>query len=303
MKPILVILNPYAGVRRGNRVLADILDIFCRGGLTPIVRTTQAQGDGLRLAAHYAGRVDRIVCIGGDGTFNEVVSGVLRSGRPTPIGYIPAGSTNDFAVSLGLSRRLLQAAKDIVCGVPVPCDVGRFNERYFTYTASFGAFTRASYATRQSAKNTFGHLAYLVSAARAIPEIHSTAVSMTADGARIEGEFLFGGVCNSTSMGGVLRLDPRQVDLHDGLFELLLVHRSEDRRLIGDCVRALLTQKYDNELLELHKVRRLTVTTDQSMDWTLDGERGEGGRTVEIEVLPGAVELLMDRRNEREPAP
>ena len=293
MKPILVILNPYAGVRRANRLLAEILEIFCRGGLTPIVRTTQGPGDGQRLARSYAGRVDRIVCIGGDGTFNETVSGVLQSGRPTPIGYVPAGSTNDFAVSLGLSHKLLQAARDIVRGTPTAFDVGRFNDRYFTYIASFGAFTATSYNTRQAAKNAVGHLAYLLGALRAVGQIRSRSVSLEADGEHIEGDFLFGSASNSTSMGGVLRLDPKRVDLHDGLLELMLVRSTENRALLADCVRALLTKKYDNELLELRKVRRLTVCTAGGMDWSLDGERAAGGDRVEIEALPAAVEIFI----------
>lgn len=294
MKQLLVILNPCAGTKRAGRMLASILDIFCAAGFEPILRTTQGRGDATRLTAEYAGTADRIVCIGGDGTFNEVVTGALQSGLTPLLGYIPAGSTNDFAVSLGLSRNLLQAARDIVTGTPEEFDVGRFGDRYFTYVASFGAFTRTSYATSQRAKNAIGHLAYLLSAAASIPSIRSLHVAMTTDAEeRIEGDYLFGAVGNSTSMGGVLRLDQQLVDMQDGLFELLLVKKPANAVDLGECVRALLAKDYRSRMLEVRHLRSLSVETYGGLDWTLDGEHARGGEKVCLEVLPRAMRLLV----------
>lgn len=292
---ILVILNPCAGTKRAGPMLASILDVFCKAGFAPIVHTTQSPGDGVRLSNRYADKVSRIVCIGGDGSFNEVVSGVLRSGCDTPIGYIPAGSTNDFAVGLGLSRDLLQAARDIAMGVPKPFDAGRFGSRYFTYTASFGAFTRTSYATSQSAKNALGHLAYLLGGAASIPSIRSEHVSLCTDaGERISGDYLFGAIGNTTSMGGVLRLEPSIVDFQDGLFELLLVKKPADVVELGECIRALLARDYGSSMLEFRQIRSLSITASAEMAWTLDGEYCEGSPSFEFEALPGAIRLVVN---------
>ena len=295
MEQILVLLNPLAGTKRAVPVLASILDVFCKAGFEPIVRTTQGPGDGTRLAREYAGRVSFLVCIGGDGSLNEAVSGVLQSGVRTPIGYIPAGSTNDFAASLGLSKDLLQAAKDIAWGKPTPFDVGRFGNRYFTYVASFGAFTEASYSTPQEVKNTLGHLAYLLQAAASLPNLRSTHAQLRTDeGEKLEGDYLFGAVGNSTSMGGVLTLEKSQVDFHDGLFELLLVKNPKDAASVGECIRALIAQDYHSSMIEFRHVRSVSFSLDTPTDWTLDGEYAEGGRKAEIEVLPQAVDLIVN---------
>lgn len=297
MKPILVILNPFAGTKRGKRQLADLLDVFCKGGFAPIVCITQKRGDGKRVAKAYAGKVDRIVCIGGDGTFNEVVSGVLERGKDTPIGYIAAGSTNDYATSLGLSRNLKQAAQDIVDGVATTMDIGRMEDRYFTYTASFGAFTKASYSTDQTVKNTLGHMAYMLGALASVPSIRCIHVKLrTGDGKELEGDYLFGGFCNSTSVGGVVRMDPSFVNPRDGKFELLLVREPEDAMQFSECARALLTGKLDSDLIELYSVSSVDVSSEARMDWSLDGEFAAGREHVHLEVLPGAARIIIPKR-------
>ena len=291
MQQILVLLNPAAGTKRAGPLLASMLDVFCKAGFEPVVRTTQKSGDGVSIAAEYAEKVARIVCIGGDGTFNEVVSGVLQSGHPTPIGYIPAGSTNDFAASLGLPHDLMQAVQ-IAAGETLQAfDVGRFGDRYFTYVASFGAFTQVSYETDQNVKNVLGHLAYVLGAAASLPAIHPLHAVLTTDtGETLEGDYLFGAVSNSTSMGGVLTLDKQLVNMRDGEFELLLVKNPTNAIDLGECIRALLAQDYSSTMLELRQVRSLSVAVDT--DWTLDGEFAAGSETVDITVLPKAVQIL-----------
>ena len=181
MKRLLLILNPCSGKKRANRALAEIVSIFNRGGYDVTVYTTAARGDATQVAASRCREFDCVVCAGGDGTFNEVVSGVYAAGSDTPIGYIPAGSTNDFASSMHLSRNLLQAARDIVEGEPRTLDLGSFNGRCFSYVASFGAFTRASYATSQSVKNALGHLAYVLGGIKELPSIRSRHVRFLLD--------------------------------------------------------------------------------------------------------------------------
>ena len=294
MKQMLVVLNPTAGTKRAGPVLASMLDIFCKAGFAPLVRTTQKQGDGTAIVREYAGQVERVVCIGGDGTFNETVSGLLKSGVRTPLAYIPAGSTNDLATSQGLSKNLLQAAQDAVLGTIRPIDAGRFGDRYFTYVASFGAFTKTSYTTPQDVKNVLGHLAYVLEGAASIPSIHSLHAAIDLEGGeQLEGDYLFGAVGNSTSVGGVLSLDKKLVDLQDGLFELLLVKNPRDAAELGECIRALLAQDYRSRMIELRQVRALTVRLEGESDWTLDGEFAQGGAEVRIEALPQAIRMIV----------
>ena len=297
MKKLLLIMNPAAGTKKANPHLPEILSVFARAGYICLSCMTQKRGDGTELAAKYADWADLIVCIGGDGTFNEVISGVVRAGAKTPIGYIPAGSTNDFASSLGLPKNVIEAAQYIAAGHPQPYDVGRFRDRYFTYVASFGAFTKTSYATSQSVKNALGHLAYVLGGIKEIASLHRYHVAVTLDsGVREEGDYIFGAVSNSTSVGGILTLDPKIVDMDDGQFELLLVKYPGSMGELAEVIRALTTQKYDSPSLVFRSASRLAVTADPGMDWTLDGEFAKGSAEIEIENLHSAVNIVVNSR-------
>ena len=297
MKKMLFVLNPYAGQRRANRYLADIIAIFNRADYEVLTYMTAGPGDAARVAEEKAAEVDLVVCAGGDGTFNETMNGILRAGTKTPVGYIPCGSTNDFASSLKLSSNVLQAAKDIVNGAPKAYDAGRFGDRYFAYVASFGAFTKASYKTPQNVKNALGHTAYLLEGIQEISQIRKERVRIELEDRVIEDDFLFGAVSNSTSVGGILTLDPKQVDMRDGRFELLLVRAPKDLAEISECIWALQTQKYNCAMITFVSSSKLRVITDGKMPWTLDGEGAEGQKTVEIENLHNAI-YLMERTKE-----
>ena len=295
MKQLLLIMNPAAGTKKANPHLPEILSIFGRAGYACLTFMTQKRGDGTVLAAHYAKDVDLIVCIGGDGTFNEVISGVVKAGAQTPIGYIPAGSTNDFAASLNLSKHVLQAAQDIVDGRQMAFDVGRFQDRYFTYVASFGAFTKTSYATSQSVKNALGHLAYVLGGIKELSSLHRYHVSFTLDGQdKEEGDYIFGAISNSTSVGGILTLDPEVVDMNDGQFELLLVKYPSNMTSLAEVILSLSTQDYNSDMLVFRSARHLLVEADASMDWTLDGEFAKGAPELEIENLHSAVRIMVN---------
>lgn len=292
MQRMLFILNPCAGTRKANRHLTDIVSIFNRAGYQVQVHVTAGRGDAREVACQQAKEMDLVVCCGGDGTFNETVSGLMESGANIPIGYIPAGSTNDLANSLGLPGNVLVAARQIVEGKPDAYDLGRFGQRYFSYVASFGAFTRASYATPQSVKNALGHTAYILGGIQELSQIRKEHVRLELDGEVVEDDFIFGAICNSTSVGGILTLDPKQVDMQDGKFEVLLVRAPKDLAEIAECIQAVQKQKYNCKMMTFRSARRIEVFASPNMAWTLDGEREEGHSHVEVENLYHAVQLM-----------
>lgn len=294
MKKILVILNPCAGKKKGSKKLSDIVKILNNADYETTIYTTKARGDGIEATKRYAGQVDAIACVGGDGTLNEAITGVLESGANTPLGYIPAGSTNDFATSLQLPKKLLDSANLIAENKPIGIDIGRFQDRYFTYIASFGAFTRASYATSQKVKNVLGHAAYLLAGVKEIANLKKWHCRFELDeGETIEGDYIFGAVSNSTSVAGVLKLDPKAIDLHDGKFELLLIKYPKNPVQFSECVRAMLRNDYTSSMLVFRKTSGVSITADAKMDWTLDGEKADGVEKIRIENLHDAVQLIL----------
>lgn len=223
MKKLLFIVNPRAGKTKSRAPLFDAAAEFSRAGYLVNIFVTEAGGQARDMAARCGGDYDLIVCAGGDGTLNETLSGVMQLPQRPPLGYLPCGSTNDFAASLHLPTAMDEAARAAVCGAPYPLDVGRHNDRYFAYVASFGAFTRSSYSATQAAKNALGHFAYILEGLGDLDSLRPYRCAVEADGEHFEGEFIFGAVCNSTSLGGLVKLDPACVRMDDGMFELLLL--------------------------------------------------------------------------------
>ena len=293
MKKLLLIINPRSGKQKARGKLAEIIAMFNRADYEVTVHVTAAQADATKVAAERGANYDLIVCIGGDGTFNEVISGIYSAGHSTPLGYIPAGSTNDFASSLELQRNMLSAAQDIIEGTPQPLDIGQFNGRYFSYIASFGAFTRSSYATPQSLKNLLGHTAYLLSGVTELARIRSQHLKFTLeDGTVLEDDYIFGAISNSTSVAGVLTLDPKRVDLHDGLLELLLVRKPRSLLEMSDCIIALTNQDYSVPMITLKSTAHVEIEAPADMDWTLDGEHQAGSAHCTVENLHNAIYLV-----------
>lgn len=295
MKKLLLIVNPRAGKNKSLAPLYEAIARLSAGGYLVHVRETAAPGDATRFARDIGPLFDTVACYGGDGTLNETITGLLSAGADTPIGYIPAGSTNDFASSLKIPTNILKAAQAIVEGEPVSYDVGRFGDRYFSYVASFGAFTRSSYATPQNVKNALGHTAYVLSGITELSQIRNEHVKMEIDGQVVEGDFLFGAICNSTSVGGILTLDPKQVDMGDGLFEILLVRAPENLGEIHECIQALQSQKYNCAMLTFRSAQKVRIFADPEMPWTLDGEKEDGHETVEVENLHHAIRLMQKK--------
>ena len=295
MKKLLFIMNPLAGMKKANRYLADIIALFNRAGYDVLTYMTAAPGDCITAVEQKAAGMDLIVCVGGDGTFNETVSGLLRTGLDIPVGYIPAGSTNDFAASLKLPTNVLEAAQLIAEGEPVAYDVGSFGGRYFSYVASFGVFTKASYTTAQSVKNVLGHLAYVLEGIKELSQIKSSHLKFELEEEVFEGDYIFGAISNSTSVGGILTLDPKQVDMQDGKFELFLVRAPKDVLELSECAKALTEQKYNCKVITFCSASRITVTAPPDMNWTLDGEMEPGHDTVSVENLHHSIRLMQRR--------
>ena len=292
MKKMLFLMNPFSGQKRANRYLADIFLLYSQAGYDVTVHMTTGPGSAREAVRRLGTDMDLIVCCGGDGTFNETVTGMIESGVKVPVGYIPAGSTNDFASSLKLSTNIMQAAKDVLEGEPVAYDVGKFGDRFFSYVASFGAFSRTSYTTPQSIKNALGHTAYLLEGIQEISQIRKEHVRMEMDDQVVEDDFLFGAICNSTSIGGILTLDPKQVDMADGLLEILLVRAPQNLTEITECIQAVQNQTFNCSMITYRSAPSVRVFADPEMPWTLDGEREDGRREVEVRNLHRAIRLM-----------
>lgn len=290
-------MNPCAGTKKANKYLTDILVLFGKNGYNSTVYLTEAAGDAKKYAKQNAKNFDLVVAIGGDGTFNEVVAGVLKSGADVEIGYIPAGSTNDFANSLKLSKNILKAAGNIMDGTAREIDIGSFNGRIFSYVASFGAFTEASYKTPQNVKNTLGHLAYAFEGIKDIANLKSKHLRFTADGAVIEDDFIFGAICNSTSVGGVINLDPKMVDLSDGMFEILLIRLPKDLFELNEIVVALSSKKYKTKMITFMSAKNIIIETAESINWTLDGEYAYGEEIIKVENINKAIKFITNNGN------
>ena len=297
-KRVLLIINPRSGTMHANKHLTEITEVFVRAGYLPTVLVTTQRGDGTAYVKRYGAEMDLIVGIGGDGTFNEVAAGVVELGLQVPVGYIPAGSTNDFAMSLGLVRDVIQNAKNIVRGERRPIDLGCFNGRTFSYVACFGAFTKASYATPQNIKNALGHLAYILSGVREVKNLRPIPMRITADGVLYEGDYLFGAITNSTSIAGLVTLKKEYVDMSDGMFEMLLVKAPKDPIQLAELLRAVTSQDfYENshleEMITFINAREFHIETDAGISWSLDGEYQEGCRDITITNLHSAIEMML----------
>lgn len=293
-KKLLMIVNPRAGRSKSRGPLYDAAAVFSQAGyLLSIHNTTPEPGDAANTAAAAGGIYDVVAAVGGDGTLNEVVSGLMRLEAPPLLGYLPQGSTNDFASSLCLPAKPQEAAAAMAAAAPRKLDVGRWNERYFVYVASFGAFTRSSYTATQAAKNALGHFAYILESMKDVGSLRPYRIRLTADGETLDGEYLFGAVCNSTSIGGLMKLDPERVVLDDGKFELLLIPNPRTAADLQNLVMALLNQQYDREGLIFRHVSSIHLETEEELPWSLDGEYAPSLPEVDIENRRQALEMLL----------
>ncbi len=295
-KQALVIMNPSAGQKSANRYLIDIIAFLnTHGYITTVLTTTKAVG-GDALAMTYGQGYDLIICIGGDGTLHQVISGVISGGLQAPIAYIPAGTTNDFARSLDIPTDPMRAVQNAVLGSPRALDIGLFNQEKFTYVASCGAFTSSSYSASRSLKNAIGHLAYILESIRALPDIRPIHLTVETENAVYEDDYIFAAVCNTTSLGGILRLKEEQVDLCDGKLECLLIRSPKNMIEFTQIIRSLQTMEYNAPLMHFFRTSHAVFHTPPTLDWSLDGEHTTSSKEVSIGVISHAIRLMLPKK-------
>lgn len=290
-KKLLFIVNPRAGQKKKDDIFIDIINEFNDNGYEVIIRFTRKMKDATNIVKALGPVADMIVCMGGDGTLNEVIDGMLLEKIKKTLGYIPAGSTNDFASSLNLPKDPIQAAKHIMSNKAHYIDIGKFNKRYFVYTASAGIFTKASYSAPQNIKNIFGHFAYVLEGVKDLTQVKRLKLKIELKDEVIEDEFIFAAICNSTSIGGIMAIDESRVDFADGFFELLLVKFPKDLIELGIIVNLLTNQKYDDRV-KLLKVSKAQISDCNDIDWSLDGEKEEGKKTMKFRVIHNGIKLV-----------
>ena len=270
-KKLLLIMNPKSGTMLAPKHLSEIISGFSGADFMTEVLMTTAGGDARDFAVQYGGSVDTVVVSGGDGTLNEVIDGLISGGWSTPLGYIPAGSTNDFANSVGLPKGIHECVDTIIRGTAKPVDIGSFNGRFFSYVASFGAFTSVTYSVPQNLKNIFGHAAYVMSGVNELANLKPIHARVTADkgtpGERVlEGDYLIGAVCNSRSIGGILHLDKLDVDMNDGLMEIMMVKMPRDLIALSDIAASMLSGSFKSHQIE-------TLSAACTGHWTVNTKR------------------------------
>lgn len=294
-KKLLFVFNPKSGKGQIKNRLLDILDTFVKSGYEVVAHPTQAKDDARLMIEKHARNYDLVVCSGGDGTLDEAVSGMMESPVKVPIGYIPAGSTNDFAASLRIPKNMLQSADIAVNGKLFPCDVGGFNEDYFSYVAAFGLFTDVSYQTSQNLKNVLGHGAYIIEGAKRLVDIPSYILEVEVNGEVIRDEFIYGMITNSTSVGGIKNMTGKDVMLDDGLFEVNLIKFPQNPLQLNEILTNLMMPKaIDTQYIYSFKTDHMILRCEnQAIPWTLDGEFGGNHRDVEITNHKQAVQFMV----------
>ncbi len=312
-KKVLLLVNSSSGQEKGKTMLYPIVEEFakknCETTVFPILPKSKKLNTAY-LLHKYQEQFDLIVCVGGDGTLHYLVHSLMEEGLKIPIGYIPTGSTNDFANSLGIPKDLKENIRGIVKGEPFYCDIGKLNHRYFNYIAAFGAFTKVSYGTNQELKNNLGHMAYILESIRTMPEhlTKSYTLKIISGDSSCTGEYIFGAIFNSRSVGGFTgfpgnSIEERlSVDLQDGEFEVLLIRTPKNIADYGEILSSILGGSIpeNNPLVQFFKTKSLRIEAEEELGWTLDGEFGGAYKAMHIEILERAVGVMLPKKGMEE---
>lgn len=293
-KKLLLVVNPCSGKAKMRTELLKVVEILSAENYDVTVYPTKERGDAtVRVAAIGENEFDIIVVCGGDGTLNEVITGLMKANLKTPLGYIPSGTLNEWSSGLGISRVITKAARDIVSGKEISLDIGKFGDKYFSYTASFGAFTSASYSAPQDVKNVLGQAAYIFEGVKSLGSIKPIHLKFSCEEREVEGDFLFGAISNSMSVGGIVKFDESTVKLNDGLFEVLLIRNPDNILKLQPLLDGILKREFDREGMEFFHTKEITATMGEEVSWTLDGEYAKGEETIKISNVHNAINLIV----------
>ncbi len=293
MKKLLLIINPVTAKSVISPHLVDVIDIFESGGYEVTVHIAKAKSDTTKIVEEHGGEYDTVVCVGGDGTLNETVTGIMNitSENKPNVGYIPAGTTNDFAGSWEIPKKPVSAAKSIVSTDAATADVSIFNGRPFIYVAAFGAFTETSYQTPQQLKQSLGRSAYILEGIKSLPAIKPYRMKIEYDGGTLEGEFIYGMISNTRRVGGFDLKMKDDISISDGLMEMILIkapdNPSENAKMLG----AVITQDIKSKYITFAHVRHIRFESEDEVSWTIDGENGGSVKSGEVSIIEGAVKL------------
>lgn len=293
-KKLLLIVNPCSGRAKMHTELLKVIETLSSADFTVTVYPTKFKGD----ATEYVSKLsqndyDLIVVCGGDGTLNEVITGIMQTSLNIPLGYIPSGTLNEWSNGLKISRNIETASKDITTGKQIELDIGKFGDKYFSYTASFGAFTSASYSAPQDIKNVLGQAAYFFEGVKSLANIKPIHLKFTHENGVTEGDFLFGAISNSLSVGGIVKYDKAAVELNDGMFEVLLIRNPDNILKLQPLIDGILKHEFDREGIEFFRTKKLTIETDEDVSWTLDGEYAKGENIMEVSNIHNAITFIV----------
>ena len=301
MKKLRLIINPYTGTKKIHRHLDKITGIFSDAGYQTDIYNPLSAEDCAKYISEVADNTDLFVCCGGDGTLSNVIGGVLQceDSKQRPIGYIPAGTCNDFASSLNIPLDVIKASHNIVEGHEAKIDVGMFNGKQFIYIASFGAFTAASYTAPQKAKNIFGHMAYIMEGMKHVNSLKPYHARFEIDGKTYEDDYIFCSISNSTRIAGIVHLNKRIVDLSDGLFEVILVKLPDTLVRLFSVLKAIQKQDLESDMITLLHTDHISFYSEEDIPWTLDGEFNKGASNIEILNLSKAVNIIINSESKK----
>ena len=294
MGKTLLIVNPCSGKAKMKTELLNVVNILSADGSLVTVYPTKARGDATEFAAGVKeNEYEKIVVCGGDGTLNEVITGIMRSGIACTLGYIPSGTLNEWSSGLQISRSIKRAAEDITTGKKIRLDIGKFGDKYFSYTASFGAFTEASYSAPQDVKNVLGRAAYFFEGIKSLGNIRPIHLKFECEEKTVEGDFLFGAVSNSMSIGGIVKFDEAVVELNDGEFEVLLIRSPDNILKLQPIIDGIIKKDLNRDGIEFFHTKKIKVTGGADVSWTLDGEFAQGADEITITNLAHAIHLTV----------
>ena len=297
-KKLLLIVNPCSGRAKMRSELLNVVEILSAADYSVTVYPTKARDDAKNYVSSLKeNEFELIVVCGGDGTLNEVITGIMNSKIKCKIGYIPSGTLNEWSSGLNISKNITEAARDIVNGQEITLDIGKFGEKYFSYTASFGAFTSASYTAPQDIKNVLGQAAYFFEGIKSLTSIKPIHLKFTCQDREVEGDFLFGAISNSLSVGGIVKFNQNHVKLNDGLFEVLLIRNPENILKLQPLIDGILRQEFDREGMEFFHTDKITVSGGSNVSWTLDGEYAEGSDIINVSNINNAIKLIVPKKD------